>query len=116
MTYTRIFTGADGEAHFEEIYIPMNDSGEIGSLSEMFPVSGIIFRENQPGYDYDFHNAPARQFIVLLEGAIEIISGTGQSRRFYEGDIILVEDTEGRGHRSRSLDGKKRKSIFITLD
>jgi len=49
-------------------------------------------------------------------GDVEIEVGSGEKRIFTSGDILLAEDTNGRGHISRSVNNKPRKSIFITLD
>lgn len=112
---TRLYSDNNGESRFEDITIPLKDSGEIGLLSEMIPTGGIIFREVLPTYDYDFHNAPQRQYIILLDGEIEIETSLGDKRVFGAGEILLVEDTEGKGHKTRNLQPIKRKSIFITL-
>lgn len=116
MQITRLFTGADGESHFEDLDIALGDGGPIGQLSAPTPATGIIFRETGADYDYSWHNAPRRQFIITLEGAVEIEIGDGTRRTFGPGSILLVEDTSGRGHRSRAVDGQPRKSIFVTLD
>lgn len=116
MLITRISTDGAGRSTFDEIEIPLRDSGEIGRLSELYPAGGVIFRETAPDYDYDWHPAPRRQLIVLLDGAIEIEAGTGEKRKFSGGDILLVEDTTGRGHRTRTIDGRLRRSLFIPLD
>ena len=116
MHVTRISTGADGETHFSEVEIPLADAGSIGRLSELLPATGIVFRETPADYDYDWHPAPRRQYIVLLDGEIEITVGDGATRRFRGGDVLLVEDTQGRGHRTRTVDGRVRHSLFIALD
>ena len=116
MLVTRIFTGPDGKTHFGDVEIPLQDAGAIGRLSNVVPTTGVIFRETPGDYDYDWHPAPRRQYIVLLDGEIEITVGDGQSRRFRGGDVLLVEDTAGRGHRTRSVDGRVRRSLFIALD
>jgi len=116
MKITRLYASDDGESHFEDIDIPLKDAGEIGRLSERVPVKNIIFRENDPSYDYDWHHAPQRQYIVLLDGEIEIETSGGEKRAFKGGDIILVEDTSGRGHRTRTTNNRPRRSIFIILD
>ena len=115
MKVCRIYTGDDDESHFEDIDVELIDAGEIGSLSKAIPVSNLIFRENYPGYDYDWHNAPSRQFVFILDGEIEIETGNGEKRRFKGGDILLAEDLTGRGHRSRQLSSQTRKSIFVQL-
>lgn len=116
MKVTRLYTGDDGESHFEDIEIPLEDAGEIGRLSELEEATGIIFRETSQDYDYDWHNAPRRQYIIMLDGAVDVEIGDGTVRRFSTGDVLLAEDTTGRGHISRAVDNQPRKSIFVTLD
>jgi hypothetical protein len=116
MKITRLYTDPNGESRFEDMDIALEDAGEIGRLSTLIPATGVIFRETDPDYDYDWHPAPRRQFIVMLQGTVEIETGDGARRRFGPGDILLAEDTTGRGHRSRTVDNQVRKTIFVTLD
>lgn len=113
--YTRLYADVDGHSRFEEKAIQMKSSGTIGFLSEMIPVEGIIFREVEPAYDYDFHNAPQRQFLVLLDGEIEIETSLGEKRIFRAGEILLLEDVTGKGHRTRNVQQKPRRSLFIPV-
>lgn len=115
MIITRLYNDEKGESHFTDIEVELFDSGNIGKLSEKFPVNEIIFRETSGDYNYDFHNAPQRQFIILLEGEIQIETSLGEVRNFKAGEVLLVEDTEGKGHKTKSVDGKLRRSIFVTL-
>ena len=112
---TRIYSDANGDSHFEDFNILLNDSGPIGLLSDPLKVKEIIFREVEQAYDYDFHNAPQKQYLVLLDGVIEIETSTGEIRHFKAGDILLLEDTTGKGHKTKNLQPIRRKSIFITL-
>ena len=116
MHVTRIFTGDDGESRFEDIDIPLQDLGPIGAMSKLIEATGLVLRETGPDYDLDFHNAPRRQFVVMLSGGrVEIEVGDGTKRRLGPGDILLAEDTTGRGHISRAVNEQPRVSIFITL-
>ena len=115
MKITRLYSDENGESYFQDFEIELKDAGEIGMLSDNFPVKDIIFRETDGNYDFDFHNAPQRQFIILLDGIIEIKTSLGDTRKFKAGEILLAEDTSGKGHKTRSIDGKLRRSIFITL-
>ncbi|MBC3539613.1 hypothetical protein ACFSC6_18995 [Rufibacter sediminis] len=112
---TRVYADAHGESHFEEMAKPLRSAGDIGFLSEPEEVESIIFRKVLPSYDYDFHTAPARQYIVLLDGEIEIETSLGAKRQFKASDILLVEDTTGKGHRTKNLIPAVRSSLFITL-
>jgi hypothetical protein len=115
MQITRLYTDDNGGSLFEAHDLPLHDHGEIGRLSERIDAKAVIFRETGGDYDYDFHNAPERQFIIMLDGITEIETSLGERRRFSAGDILLVEDTTGKGHRSRSVDGQPRRSVFVPL-
>ena len=115
MRVTRIFSDEAGDSHFGEVTYALKPSGGIVQLSEAIPTTGVYFRENDPGYDYGWHVAPRRQFIVLLDGAIEIETSDGAKRTFKGGDVLLLEDTTGKGHRTRNTEPRRRRSIFIAL-
>ncbi|GAB3007722.1 hypothetical protein GCM10027051_04700 [Niabella terrae] len=115
MHITRIYSDENGDSRFEDLEISLKDQGAIGLLSTPLPVHSMVLREVAADYDYDFHNAPQRQYILLMDGSIEIETSLGEKRIFKGGDIILAEDTTGKGHRSRNLTRSKRKSVFITL-
>ncbi len=116
MKVVRIYTGADNQSHFEDLQIPLKDSGKIGFMSELTKATGVVFRETGGDYNFDFHTAPRRQYVVNLEGEVEIEVGDGTKRILRAGDVLLAEDTTGQGHISRAVAGKPRKSLFITLD
>jgi hypothetical protein len=116
MNYTRIYTDDQGESQFEDVPVPLTDHGEVGFLSAPVRVTALQFRENKPDYDWDFHTAPARQLIVLLDGMIEIETSLGVVRQFKAGDIVLVEDVEGKGHRTKNIIHQIRRSLFIKLE
>lgn len=116
MQIIRIYADEHGESHFAELAFPLHDHGEIGRLSELIPATGVIIRETPPTYDFDWHNAPQRQIVVLLTGSIEIEASDGETRQMHAGDLLFAEDTAGRGHRTRTLGGITRTSLFITLD
>jgi hypothetical protein len=115
MHYTRIYSDNNGESHFQRVEIPLKDYGAVGFLSESMKAKIVQFRENNGDYYWDYHNPPARQFIILLDGTIEITTSLGEIRQFTGGDILLVEDTEGKGHKTENINKEPRKSIFIQL-
>lgn len=113
MQITRVYTGDDGESHFETIDVAQSES-RYGSLSKLFDAEGIMFRTTPVGGDLDFHNAPRRQFVVTLSGTVEIEIGDGTKLQLHGGDILLADDVTGRGHITRDLEGP-RHSLFIPL-
>ena len=115
MKVTRIRADESGITRFDEVEIPLEDAGPIGRLSSPVGAESVIFRETGADYDYDWHPAPARQLVVLLDGEIEIEVGTGDVRRFAGGEVLLLEDTAGRGHRTRNVGAVPRRSLFVPL-
>src|SRR5262249_31208113 len=49
------------------------------------------------------HPAP-RMLQSYLPGAVEVTVSDGESRRFGPGSLVLLEDTDGRGHSTQVLD------------
>ncbi len=115
MKILRLYSNKDGDSVFEEIELSLKNMGIIGSMSEPVEVDRLIFRETPADYDYDFHCAPEKQYIVFLDGKTEITTSLGDKRVFTSGDILLVEDTTGKGHKTKHLINKKRRSLFIPI-
>ena len=116
MRVVRVYTGDDGESHFEDVDIEVTSEGGIGRLSALIEGPGVMFREVDGDYDLDFHTAPRRQFVVNLRGAVDITVGSGETRRLESGDILLAEDTTGHGHKSRAVEGQPRSCLFIPIN
>jgi len=114
MKIVRLYTGADNESHFEDIEVELNNNGR-AKVSELQPTNGIIFRTAPPTYLSDYHPVPKRQYVITLSGQVEIETGDGTIRRFGPGDVMLAEDTTGRGHITRVVGGEPRHYVFIPL-
>ena len=53
---------------------------------------------------------------MLLDGEIEIEVSGGERKIFRGGDVLLVEDVTGKGHRTRVTNNRPRRSVFVTLE
>lgn len=116
MKYTRIYTDADGESHFEDVEVPLGPPTTTqSSLSDMFPTKGLIFRRTPADQYVDWHPAPRRQFIITLSGEAEIQTSDGEVRRIGPGSVVLVEDVTGKGHITRGVGTAERLSLFVPL-
>ena len=58
---TRLYSDGNGDSHFEDVEIQLKEAGSVGRLSEVLPANGVVFREVEPSYDWDFHTAPKKQ-------------------------------------------------------
>ncbi len=102
---TLVYTGEDKRSHFADLKIPVekiptgNRTPEIGAY-------GTLFRSGDGTANLEhLHPAPRRQFILCLQGSYELECGDGAKRQFHAGDVFLVDDTTGEGHRFRELSG-----------
>ncbi len=98
MAVFRMYTGDDHETHLEA-----QDLASHPVLQSPVETKHILFREMEAGRFIDWHPAPQRQYVTILEGELEIGFGDGTTRRFGKGDARLVEDTTGRGHTTRAV-------------
>jgi len=84
-------------------------------LSAFIPASRCCFCLAPVGWYGDWHPDPHRQFFLVLSGKLEIEVSDGEVRRFEAGDILLVEDTTGKGHRSRVVGEEDLIGAFVQL-
>ncbi len=106
MKYTRLFAAEDGESHFADVEIDFADSVYESSapplgLSMFADAAEFGFMNASAGWESDWHPSAARNFFVVVSGEWEVTSSDGEMRRFREGSLLLVEDTTGKGHKSR---------------
>jgi len=105
MKVVRVFADSEGESHFEDRELPLGDVG-YGQASQQLPASAVTFRQTPAAGRLDFHNPPRRQFIVFLKGEAELEASDGSTRRLGPGDVLLADDTTGRGHRLSEVEGR----------
>ena len=114
MKIMRIYTGPDNESHFEEKEIDFKFNGDM-EVAETEPATGIYFRRSPTNHLNTFHPAPRRQYIITLSGEVELETGDGTIKRFGRGDIMLADDTAGRGHITRVVGSEPRVYVTIPL-
>lgn len=108
VTYSRIFADELGGSHFDTVKV--EQSLAIGAppaapfyVSGDHPALKYRFYTFQPGWIGDWHPCPARQFLCLMSGSVDMQTTDGDIRRLEPGDLILLEDTTGKGHLTRNL-------------
>ena len=106
----RIYTGHDGQTHFEDLPLPAEESHNVALQAG----ANLVFRCFPADHWSDWHTAPRRQYIFILVGQMEIGIGDGTTRRFGPGDVVLADDLTGQGHTTRSL-GVPRISATVAV-
>ena len=104
MQYVRIYATDEGDSRFEQIDMAGEPTCVIDGVPPLlvsgpFPVSAASFVEQRKAAaEWRAHVAPKRQWLVILRGRFEVTVSNGERREFGPGDIVLVEDTVGKGH------------------
>ena len=111
MKITRIFADEKGESHFQDLQSTDLGDNQIENKVTL-PVNALTFRETTTD-KRGWHCAPKPQFVVLLDGLVEVQTSDGEVRQFKGGDILLAEDTFGKGHLTKVLSKGPRRSLFI---
>jgi hypothetical protein len=117
MKVTRVFTGSDGESHFEDIEISLDiDRGSM-RMSKSVKATSVFFSVTDGPFFRDYHNTNLRrQYIIILEGEVEVGVSESDKRRFGPGNVLLLEDTTGKGHSTRSVNDQLRKEVWVVLE
>ena len=116
MRIHNLYEDEHGESHWRDIVVEWSEQTKGGPASSRMPASGIIFREMPLTYDLDWHPAPRRQYVVHLDGDALITAGDGTARTIKAGEIVLVEDVAGKGHRSKNASGRPYHVLFVAID
>lgn len=104
-SYSRIYSDSAGDTHFsdEAVELELVDPGPgIPPTPASAPMRATALRVLCPaaGADAGWHPVPARVLNVILSGRVAIEVSDGETRTYGAGDVILGEDTGGRGHRT----------------
>ena len=107
----RLYTGEDGQAHFEDLNVPAGDTETV----DLQTGADMTYRRFPDGSFSDWHNAPRVQYVITLSGQMEIGIGDGTKRTFNPGDILQVEDVDGQGHTTRSIGERISASVALSV-
>ncbi|MEV6099679.1 hypothetical protein [Nocardia sp. NPDC051981] len=117
LRYTVIEATNEGGSTFTDAEIPLAERTlAIGvpamAVGGMPSTAGVSYLRSA-GFDSEPHPAPARQWVVMLRGVIEVTTSDGERRRFAPGDLVLAADTEGRGHTTVAVGEPPFEALFI---
>ena len=105
-----------GESRFDEVEVPL-------AMQEFAPpaapllvsaseaASGYVLIRLPVGWVGEAHPSPHRQVLFCLKGSMDVTTSAGERRRIAAGDIWLMGDTSGRGHRTVVVDGPVEAAI-----
>lgn len=120
MKYIRLFADGSGESHFEDVEIEFADNDYTASapplgLSPMSGATQFGFMNAPAGWESDWHPSSARNFFVVINGEWEVTASDGETRRFGPQGLLLVDDTMGKGHKSKVISEVDSLALMLTL-
>ena len=118
MRYLRVYASDNGDSQFEDVELkgalthivdgvpPLLVSGPFACQDIRFVEVPKEAPEGQP------HVAPRKQWVIVLSGRFAITTTNGDRREVGPGDVILAEDTVGKGHLTATLSGELRVAMI----
>jgi len=116
--YLRIFSDDEGCSHFEtkginlkaKDYAPPTPHLNTSALES---ADNSIFLELPIGWCGDWHLTPVRQWIILMSGECEFEVADGEITTRIAGDVLLLDDTTGKGHKTKVLGNEAVRIVAI---
>jgi hypothetical protein len=121
LSYIRLYTGTDGVSHFANEALTLSPvPGGQGmeatlAVNRIGDVKGVLFAQLKAGATEDWHVAPRRQFMVCVHGLVEITAADGQKRRLTPGQLMLLEDTSGKGHMTHAAGTEDHVALAVPV-
>lgn len=117
-----LYTDDDGHARFRDEPLPLTEGSPAARLSALMASGGCQFRHSPVGFRSDFHCTTTPQWLVVLQGRMEIALRDGSARVFGPGEYFYSNDTLPpgasfdpalHGHRSRQVGDEALVTLFV---
>jgi quercetin dioxygenase-like cupin family protein len=120
LTYTHLYSDANGVSHFrtEQLdFKPLPGPNASRSLSAhvLAGAQGATLLRLHQGAIEDWHIAPRSQFLVGVQGEAEVTTGDGKKLRVKPGDVVLMDDTTGKGHQTAAVGPQDHIAMVIPV-
>ena len=109
MRYLRIYAEDGGASRFEDVHLEGSMTHIVNGVPPLL-VSGpfrcseiTCVEQPKDASDWEAHVAPPKQWIIVISGRAAITTTEGKCLEVGPGEVILVEDTAGRGHLTTPL-------------
>lgn len=101
---SKLVADSSGETHFTTEKVEWIDWFWGGRETMDKPVSGLAFYHLKSCLDMELHPAPREQYLIIIQGTVQIESSDGEQRQFPPGSVFLVTDISGtRGHKTKVI-------------
>lgn len=117
-----LFTDVDGRAKFRDIKMDLSEGSPAARLSPLTQGGGHQFRMSPVGFRSVWHCTLTPQWLIVMQGAMEIGLQDGSSRIFKAGQCFYSNDTlpagaefdnKLHGHWSAQVGDEPLVTVFI---
>ncbi|HSG34401.1 MAG TPA: hypothetical protein VLA37_07690 [Sphingomonadaceae bacterium] len=105
MEIIHIYADEQGVSHVKRV--------EVTGMPKPLPVAAVVANAIAPGVE-DWHTAPRKTFTINTAGDIEAEVSDGSKVAIGKGDLVYLEDREGKGHITRLL--TPVSNLFLQMD
>ncbi|HWA79076.1 MAG TPA: cupin domain-containing protein [Acetobacteraceae bacterium] len=109
----RIWTGEDGNSHFEEGTIAFSAGARGDRVTAAVSAVNVSFQETESGGSYAWHQDPVPRLVITLGGTLEFETRGGGKFVIRPGDILLAEDNSGTGHRWKLIGDEPWRRVYV---
>ncbi|HRN75633.1 hypothetical protein [Ottowia sp.] len=122
LTQAVLYTDTDGRARFRDEPLILSEGTPAARLSTLMASGGWQFRHSPVGFWSGFHCTGTPQWLLVLQGRMEIGLQDGSTREFGPGEYFYSGDTLPagtsfdpglHGHRSRQVGDEPLVTLFV---
>ena len=119
---TVLYTDTDGRARFKTVTLALDEGTPQSRLSRLMSSGGLQLRASPVGFKSEFHVTTTPQWVIILQGQMEIGLQDGTSRifgpgqHFYSADVLPANatfDPTVHGHWSRQVGPDELVTVFV---
>jgi hypothetical protein len=116
LPYVHLYADANGVSHFRDerltfssaaadpaVASPQLSNARALTSRQLSNAPGATLLLLKRGAEEDWHRAPRRMYLIVVQGMSEVTAGDGEVRRFGLGSVLLMDDTTGKGHITRAV-------------
>ncbi|KMW56772.1 hypothetical protein AIOL_001728 [Candidatus Rhodobacter oscarellae] len=118
MRYHHLFDGEDGETRWSDVAVALQERSfappaKAIETSQTRAATGMLFLRLRAGWDEPIHPTPVAQTLICLRGCVRVTASDGSTREIGPGDVWLMEDKAGAGHRTHVISDQDFECVIV---